>query len=157
LPEPYLSRLVDEAGGRLLVDESTLWPKGQFVTAELIVTTKLLNAHPDVVRHLIEGEATATDWANTHPTDAQQVINTELTRLTGKALSARVLADAWTRLTFTLDPLASALQTAARSAETAGLLTSNTSLNGIFDLRTLNTVLRSSGRQPVGSAGLGPT
>ena len=157
VPEPYLSRLVEEAGGSLLVDESTLWPQGQFVTAELIVTTKLLNEHPDVVRHLIEGEVTATDWTKAHPADAEQVINTALEKLSGKALSAKVLADAWTRLTFSVDPLASALQAAAKNAEDAGLLDKSTDLKGIFDLRTLNTVLRAQGRQPVSSAGLGPT
>jgi NitT/TauT family transport system substrate-binding protein len=36
-PEPWASRLIREANGRLFLDERTLWPNGQFITAHLIV------------------------------------------------------------------------------------------------------------------------
>ena len=48
VPEPWATRLVTEGGGKILVDEATLWPKGQYVTTQLIVTTSFLKAHPDV-------------------------------------------------------------------------------------------------------------
>ena len=156
VPEPYLSTLLDNAGGKLLVDEATLWPQGQFVTAELVVTTKLLNENPEVVRGLIQGDVTATDWVNSNPQEAQQVVNSALQKLTGKPLTAKVVADAWSRLTFSEDPLAAALQRAARSAESVGLL-SNIDLKGIIDVRILNDVMRSKGRAGVSSAGLGPS
>ena len=38
-PEPWASRLVLEGGGKVLVDEKTLWPQGKFVTTHLIVRT----------------------------------------------------------------------------------------------------------------------
>jgi len=38
LPEPWSSRLVD-AGAKVLVDEKSLWPKGRFVTTQLVVRT----------------------------------------------------------------------------------------------------------------------
>ncbi|HZB97199.1 MAG TPA: hypothetical protein VE219_01235, partial [Candidatus Sulfotelmatobacter sp.] len=71
-------------------------------------------------------------------------------------LTAKVVADAWSRLTFSEDPLAAALQRAARSAESVGLL-SNIDLKGIIDVRILNDVMRSKGRAGVSSAGLGPS
>src|SRR5215470_3778361 len=46
-PEPWASRLVHEAGGRIFLDERTLWPNGQFLTTELVVSTKFLQAHPE--------------------------------------------------------------------------------------------------------------
>ena len=64
VPEPWATRLVDEGGGKILVDERTLWPQGQYVTTDLLVSTSFLKAHPDVVKRLLEGqdETPATGW-----------------------------------------------------------------------------------------------
>ena len=48
VPEPYASQLVAE-GGKVLVDEADLWPDGEFVTTQLIATTKFIDEHPDLV------------------------------------------------------------------------------------------------------------
>ncbi|HEX5097182.1 MAG TPA: ABC transporter substrate-binding protein, partial [Acidimicrobiia bacterium] len=49
VPEPWATRLVTEAGGKVLVDERTLWPEGKYVTTNIIVRTQFLDEHPDVV------------------------------------------------------------------------------------------------------------
>jgi NitT/TauT family transport system substrate-binding protein len=46
VPEPWATHLVTEGGGKVLVDEASLWPKGQYVTTQLIVKTSFLKAHP---------------------------------------------------------------------------------------------------------------
>src|SRR5262249_54136637 len=46
VPEPWATRLVTEGGGKVLVDEKTLWPGGKFVTTNIIVRTDFLKAHP---------------------------------------------------------------------------------------------------------------
>jgi NitT/TauT family transport system substrate-binding protein len=155
VPEPWVSRMVDEAGGKLLVDEASLWPGGRFPTTELVVSTAFLTAHPDVVRHLVEGHVATLDWIAANPAKAKQVVNDALFRLTRKSLSATVLNDAWQRLTFTADPLAAALATEAANAHGAGLL-SETDLHGLIDVRALNDVLRSKGEATVSSGGYGP-
>jgi NitT/TauT family transport system substrate-binding protein len=155
VPEPYLSRLVDDAGGTLLVDESTLWPGGRFPTTELIVATSFLNAHPDVVGKLVSANLDSIDWINAHPAQAQQVVNDALARLTQKRLSDTVVADAWRRLTFAADPLAGALAAEAAHAHDAGLVAA-ANLHGIIDLRLLNQQLRARGRPTVSSGGYGP-
>ena len=55
-PEPWATRLIHEGNGRLFVDERTLWPNGQFVIGLLVVNTKFLNAHPDLVKNWITRE-----------------------------------------------------------------------------------------------------
>ena len=50
VPEPWATRLIQEGGGKVLVDERDLWPDGQYVTTHLIVRTKFLDEHPDVVQ-----------------------------------------------------------------------------------------------------------
>ncbi len=146
VPEPWATRLVDEAGGHVLVDESTRWPAGKFVTNQLIVSKDFLDAHPDVVEHLIGGLANAIDEANADPAKAQATVNDGLEKLTNKRLEDAVLAGAWKHLTFTLDPIASSLQASAQHAEAVGLLdTVDLRKPGIYDLTLLNKVLEARG------------
>ena len=37
VPEPWATRLVEEGGGKILVDEADLWPDGKYVTTNVIV------------------------------------------------------------------------------------------------------------------------
>ncbi|HSA52529.1 MAG TPA: ABC transporter substrate-binding protein, partial [Yinghuangia sp.] len=55
LPEPWATRLVQEAGGKVLVDERSLWPNSRFVTTNLVVRKAFLDKHPDTVEALIRG------------------------------------------------------------------------------------------------------
>ena len=45
VPEPWATRLVQEGGGHVLVDEADLWPDGRFVTTHLLVRTAYLEAY----------------------------------------------------------------------------------------------------------------
>src|ERR671910_2144058 len=42
VPEPWATRLINEAGGKVFLDEKALWPDGKFVTGNLIVRTDYL-------------------------------------------------------------------------------------------------------------------
>ncbi|MGH9111327.1 MAG: ABC transporter substrate-binding protein, partial [Acidimicrobiales bacterium] len=55
LPEPWATRLVDEADGHVLLDEADLWPGGEFVTTHLIVSAGYLEENPANVRALVDG------------------------------------------------------------------------------------------------------
>lgn len=148
VPEPWATRLVLEGGGKVFLDEKSLWPSGQFVTTHIIVSTKFLKAHPDAVRRLIEGQVAASDWINNYPQDARKTVNDGITKYTGKAIAPAVIDGAWKNLTFTNDPVASSLTASAKAAEGLGLLPP-TKLDGIYDLTLLNGVLRASGAAPV--------
>ncbi|WP_203935353.1 ABC transporter substrate-binding protein [Planosporangium mesophilum] len=147
VPEPYASRLV-KAGGKVLVDERDLWPGGRFVVTNLLVSTKFLKAHPDVVKNLIAGQVDANDFINANPAEAQQVVNAALGELSGKAPDPAQTADAWKTLTFLNDPIAPSLRDGAKHAEEVGLL-QPVDLTGIYDLGPLNAVLKARGEQEV--------
>jgi NitT/TauT family transport system substrate-binding protein len=150
VPEPWATRMVLEGHGRVLVDERDLWPGGRFATTELIVSTAFLAAHPDIVAALVRGHVAATDRVIHDPAAAQQTASTEITRLTGSTLSPAVLSAAWAHLTFTNDPIASSLQTAADNAVEFGLL-EPVDLAGIEDLDLLDQALAAAGESPVGA------
>jgi NitT/TauT family transport system substrate-binding protein len=141
VPEPWATRLVTEGGGKILVDERTLWPNRKFVTTELIVRTDFLNAHPDVVQRLLTGQVDAVDLIAKNPTRAQQLVGLGIQHATGKGLAASLIAASFQSITFTNDPIASSLQTSAENAKKLGLL-KGTNLKGLYNLTPLNKVLR---------------
>ena len=153
LPEPWASRMVTEAGAKVLVDERSLWPGGQFATTNLVVSTSFLAAHPDTVKALIDGQIAANQWITADPADAQKLVNDQLKTLTGKSLTSAEIQRAVSEQTVTDDPLAASLQTSMDHAVSAGLL-KRTDLHGIFDLTLLNTELAKDGRPAVSDAGL---
>ena len=139
---------MQDGGGKVLVDEKTLWPQGQFVTTHLIVSTKFLKDHPDVVKRLLEGQVAANDYVNKNPADAQKAANDQIEKITQKRLADGVVAAAWKNMTFTNDPIASSLKTSADNAIALDLL-KPVDLSKIYDLGPLNEVLQAAGQPAV--------
>lgn len=154
LPEPWASRLVQEAGGQVLVNEASLWPKGQFVTTHLIVSQNYLSSHPDQVKGLLQGVVNTLNTIKANPEQAKQTVNATLKDLTGKALDDTVLTRAWDNLEITVDPIASSLQADLDHAVAVGI-SQPASLNGIYDLSILNSILRAEKQPTVSAGGLG--
>jgi len=149
-PEPWASRLVREANGRIFLDERSLWPNGQFITAQLIVSTKFLQAHPDLVKKWLRAHVELTDWINGHVPEAKAILNRQILSETGKSLSAGVLDDAFGRLQITYDPLRGSLLQAAKSAFDAGFLGREMpDLSRLYDLTLLNQVLAEKGKKAI--------
>ena len=149
-PEPWASRLIREARGRIFLDERELWPGGRFVTAHLIVNTRFLREHRDLVKRWIQAHIELTEWINGNLPEAKRVLNGEIRKETGKALPQAVVDDAFSRLQVTYDPVRTSLVTYAEWAFAAGLLgRTKPDLAGIYDLSMLNEALRARGAQPV--------
>lgn len=145
-PEPWASRLVREAGGRLFLDERTLWPKGQFVTTHLIARTKFLQEHRDLVKKWVRAHVELTDWINKNLPEAKRALNAEIKKETTKPLPVPVLDDSLSRMQITYDPLRSSLLNSAQQAFEAGFLgRDKPNLSGIYDLSILNEVLKERG------------
>ena len=149
-PEPWASRLIREANGRLFLDERDLWPNGQFVTTHLIVSTKFLREHRSLVKKWVKAHVELTEWINKNLPEAKRVLNEEIKKETGKALPQPVLDDSFSRLQVTYDPVRSSLFTSAKWAFEAGFLgRERPDLSGIYDLSILNEVLKEKGAKPV--------
>ncbi|MGH2810990.1 MAG: ABC transporter substrate-binding protein, partial [Actinomycetota bacterium] len=148
VPEPWVSRLIVDAGAKVLVDEASLWPGGKFVTAHLVVRTEFLKKYPAAVKALVAAQVESSGYLNVNSTEARRLVNEAIGRLTGKKLADAVIEQAWTRLQFTNDPVASSLRSSAEHAAGLGLLDS-VNLEGIYDLSALNQVLRDAGKPGV--------
>ena len=149
-PEPWATRLIQEGNGRLFLDERDLWPNHQFVVTNLIVSTKFLREHPDVVKNWVRANVELTDWINGHLPQAKQLLNSQIQKETGKALSLSLIDAAFGRFEVTYDPIRSSLLTSARSAYEAGFLGRQMpDLSGLYELSFLNQVLSEKGRKAV--------
>jgi NitT/TauT family transport system substrate-binding protein len=154
LPEPWSSRLVLDAGAKVLLDEKDLWPDGRFPTTVLVVRTQFLNEHPETVRAFLRGLVASIDYANTDEADAQAAVNAQLKALTGKALSPEVTERAWANITLTFDPVAGQFTQLAKDQVTAGIAEKAPAVAGFANLTELNAVLEKAGESEVDPGGL---
>jgi len=149
-PEPWATRLIHEGNGRLFLDERSLWPNSQFVIGLLVVNTKFLKTHPDLVKNWIRAHVELTDWINAHPSEAKKLLNEQILRETGKALPQIVLDEAFSRLQVTYDPLHAALNRAAHQAFDNGFLGRQMpDLSRLYDLSLLNQILAEKNRKAI--------
>jgi len=156
LPEPWASRLVLEAGAKVLLDEKTLWPNGQFVTTNIIASQAFLNKYPGTVRSILQANNSAIKYIAGNVDKSKDAVQQAITRLTGKPLPDAVITRSWGNLRFTWDPLPLTLAKSADDAVNAGLLTlGQNKLAGIYDLRLLNQVLKAAKARTVSAQGLG--
>jgi NitT/TauT family transport system substrate-binding protein len=142
VPEPWATRLVQEANGTVFLDEKTLWPEGKFVTTQLIVRTKFLEDHPDVVEDLVRAHVELTHWINDNPAEARRLVNENIEKVTTKGLPQEVIDAAWDNLEFTNDPVASSLEKSAADAYELEFLAEEPDLANIYALDILNAILR---------------
>lgn len=122
MAEPWVSRLVVEAGGELYLDERELWPDGKFATTLLIVRPDYLEDHPEAVEALLRGHLATIDWIAANDADAKDLASGEIKRITTVALPAEVVDAAWETITFTYDPVAASLEQSAADAFELGFL-----------------------------------
>ena len=156
LPEPWASRLVLQAGAKVLVDEKDLWDKGEFITTVLIVNKNFAAAHPDTVKALLKGHVESVDWLNAAPAaEKSTVLNAALQESAGAALPADVIDRSLKNIVYTVDPLAGTYRKLLQDGVDAGT-TTQADINGLFDLTALNSVLGEGATGPkVSAQGLG--
>ena len=123
VPEPWGTRLIQEAGGKVFLDERTLWPERRVrddapdrprrssSRSTRTWSRSLLRAHVDV-----------TDYINANPAEAKALLNRAIEKATTAALPVKVIDGAWENQKITFDPIASSLRKSADDAFALGFL-----------------------------------
>lgn len=144
VPEPWASRLVIEAGAKVLLDEKELWPNGNFVTTHIIANRDFLRKYPGTVRSILQANLDAIEFASNNKAAAQDAVQAQLLKWTTRKLGDAVIARAWENIKLTANPLAPTLQVNYDDATAVGLLPIYRigALQGIYDIRLLNSVLK---------------
>ena len=163
LPEPWASRLVLQAGAKVLVDEKDLWDGTRHRQAR-----RVPHHHPDREPEVRCRPPGHRQGAAEGPREVRGLAQQGLRRPRRPASSTRPCkesagADARRRRPGPLPgehhvhpgPAGRKLPPAAgRTASTAGT-TKQADINGIFDLRALNEVAAATGTSKISAAGLG--
>ncbi|HEY1323090.1 MAG TPA: ABC transporter substrate-binding protein [Streptosporangiaceae bacterium] len=139
-PAPYDVQMVNDGGTVLLKEPG--------VTTLLVVTQSFLSAHPAVVADLVKAQVQANAFIKSNPAQAQADANAELASYTGKPLKPDIVAASFKEITFTNDPDAASLKTAADQAAALGLL-KPVNLTGIYELGPLHQALAAAGESQV--------
>ncbi len=70
--EPHAARAELDGSGRVLYHAKDIWPR--FISCVLVVTERLIDERPAVVRDLVRGIAESGEWAETHRLDAAKLV-----------------------------------------------------------------------------------
>ena len=151
VPEPWASRLVLEAGGKVFLDERTLWPNGRFVTTQLVTTKRYLDvpAHRNLIKRFLEAQVNLTLHLQNATATDRGIINDAIANATASRLANGTIAAAFANMNLTYDPIESSLATYLTWAQELGLLPAGVNTTGLYDLSLLNEVLASKGLPPV--------
>ena len=124
--EPWVSRLEQEAGGRVILEQKDA------VTTVLIASVKLLRAQPELAEKFRAAHAELTAWLGTHAEEAQLLLRAGLKADTKKDIPAPIVASAWQRLHFTDQVTAPQIQSVVADAQSVGFLKHAIPLDRLF-------------------------
>jgi NitT/TauT family transport system substrate-binding protein len=114
--EPWVSRLENEAQGKVLIEES------EAITTVLATWVKFLDANRDLVRKFAAAHRELTEWIKEHPDEAQRLVREELDAEMRAAIAPDLVAKAWKRIVVTDTVSRAALDKFVASAQSAGFL-----------------------------------
>jgi NitT/TauT family transport system substrate-binding protein len=149
--EPWVSRLVLEAGAKVYFEESAVWPEtdGRYVTTHLVSSVAFLEQQPALLKKFLAAHVELTEWIRANPDEAKRLFNAEMKALTTRELPTEVLDRAWSKLELTWDPVSASLRKSAEGAHALGFLRRAPDLSQIYALGPLNEVLHQQGKEAV--------
>ena len=121
LPEPWATRVVQEAQAMRLIDERDLWPNRAFPTAIVVARGDFARDAAPIAARMSTAIGQEIELCARQPDETREQARAELGRLLGKALPRTLIDEAARWVDFTSDPLPDALETLAHDAWTLGL------------------------------------
>src|SRR5216110_3607486 len=124
--EPWLSRLEQEASGKVLVEEKDA------ATTILVSSVKFLSGQRELAKKFAQAHAELTDWITKKPEEAQRLIKAELLEETKSDMSPQVIAAAWKRIVFTAETPRAAVEKFMQNSVRAGFIKTAPDLSKLF-------------------------
>jgi len=125
--EPWLSRLEQEASGKVIVEEK------EVATTILVSSVKFLNEQRDLAKKFAQAHAELTDWIIKNPEEAQRLIKAELLEETKSDMTPQVIAAAWKRIVFTSETPRAAVEKFMQNSVRAGFIKTAPDLSKLFE------------------------
>jgi NitT/TauT family transport system substrate-binding protein len=125
--EPWLSRLEQEASGKVIVEEK------EVPTTILVSSVKFLNDQRELAKKFAQAHAELTDWIVKNPEEAQRLIKAELLEETKSDMTPQVIAASWKRIVFTSETPRAAVEKFLQNSVRAGFIKSAPDLSKLFE------------------------
>ncbi len=130
--EPHAARAELDGTGRVLYHAKDIWPR--FISCVLVVTEKLIQERPAVVRDLVRGIAESGEWAENHRTEAARLVSPYFRQ--DEKLVRYVLTQPPDRVSYRmLTPEDDEMQRIADMGLEAGILERRLDVKGLVDRR----------------------
>jgi NitT/TauT family transport system substrate-binding protein len=136
-PEPWGSRLVDAAGGRIIAEEKDLWPDHEFSLTVVVARTAFLHDHADLVRKLLAVHHAWTQKLAADPQTYAPQLQDALYALTKNKLPPSVMQSALGHVKFTDDPLPATFKIMNQWSVDLRVIKRPVPLDGLFDTSIL--------------------
>ena len=125
--EPWLSRLEQEASGKVIVEEKDV------ATTILVSSVKFLSEQRDLAKKFAQAHAELTDWIIKNPEEAQRLIKAELLEETKSDMTPQVITAAWKRIVFTSETPRAAVEKFMQNSVRAGFIKTAPDLSKLFE------------------------
>jgi NitT/TauT family transport system substrate-binding protein len=106
--EPWVTRLMNEAEGRIFHSDPNA------LTTVLAGRVGFLQEHPDLAAKFLKAHRDLTEWIRQNPEEARRRVRDELSGITRREISQKLVDEAWTRLdpntSISIEPFESFLQ-----------------------------------------------
>ena len=126
--EPWVSRLENEAGGKVLVEESGA------ATTVLVSSAKFLNEKRELASKFVQANRELTDWISKNPAEAQKIVKAELLAETRSDMSAELIAHAWKRIIFTSEIPRASVQAFVANSQKSGFMKTAPDISRLFEM-----------------------
>ena len=125
--EPWLSRLEQEASGRILVEEKDT------ATTVLVSSVKFLRERREMAKKFAQAHAELTDWIQKNPKEAQRLIKAELLEETKSDLALAIIESSWKRIVFTVETPRDAVERFTQNSVKSGFIKTAPDLSKLFE------------------------
>ncbi len=144
VPEPWGSRLVNEAGAEILLDYDEMLG-GDYPVAVVIVRADYLESNREDVKAFLKAHILATEEINQDIPAAANCINEMIQRLTGVALDGDVLRSAFDRIDINYGISYQSVESFVGMCLDQGLIDGNIDVDRLIDTSVLEEVLAEIG------------
>lgn len=151
LPEPWGARLVKEVKAKVLLDYDQILRSGKYPTAVVVVRKGFLEEHPDLVEQFLQTHVELSEFIQTNPEEAKQLINQQIKQSMGKGLQPDILDEAFQRIVISVNPESEGVQEFVWILVRSGYLKKTPDTSQLINLESLNAVLTDRGLAAIGN------
>lgn len=133
VPEPWGTTIENSGSAEVILDYDELFLNGEYPTAVVIANGDFVEDHPDLVEEFLEMHKDATLYINENMEESQEMVNTEIESVTGKAIAPEVISSAFSRLEVTDTLNKEAVMTLATISKDEGFTTTVPEEEDVFN------------------------